>query len=293
MRAELRNVTKRFGAVAALRDVSIDLPAGSRTALIGPNGAGKSTLTRILMGMLACTGEVLLDGRSPYRDRAELAHRLAYVPQVAPLLGATVGELVRTVAQLRRIPVERFADSARGFGIELSQVRGRPLRGLSGGMRQKLLLALALSTDASLFLLDEPTASLDVASRRRFFERVADLPEAPTIVLSSHRLEEIRHLVDRVLVLDAGSVTFDGDAAEYLRTAGTGILEVKSDSRRAIAWLADRGFTSGTAGWWSFHIRNGHRIELVTELLAELGDDLADLVVRDVEHLPNLQERLP
>lgn len=222
MRVELRDVSKKFGPVAALRGVTLELPSGSRTALIGPNGAGKSTLTRIVMGMLACEGEVLVDGCSPFADRARLAHRLAYVPQVAPQLGATVGELVRTVALLREIPFHHFAATAGELGLDLESVRRRPLRGLSGGMRQKLLLALALTTAASLLILDEPTASLDVDSRHRFFELVAELPQAPSILLCSHRLEEIRNLVDRVVVLEDGRVVHDGDADVWARQLRSG-----------------------------------------------------------------------
>jgi len=232
VRVELRDVSKSFGSVTALRSVTLDLPSGSRTALIGPNGAGKSTLTRIVMGMLACEGVVLVDGRSPFRKRIELAHRLAYVPQVAPQLGATVGELVRTVARLRDIPVERFAALSQELGLDLESVRRRPLRGLSGGMRQKLLLALALATEASLLILDEPTASLDVQSRHRFFELVAELPNDPSIVLCSHRLEEINNLVDRVVVLEDGRVVRDGDAR-----------------------------------LWASQIRNGRRAEMLSEML--------------------------
>jgi ABC-type multidrug transport system ATPase subunit len=91
VRVELKGVTKRFGAVRALRDVSFELPPGGRCALIGPNGAGKSTLTRIVMGMLAHDGEVLVDGRSPFTDRAQLAQRMAYVPRWRASSASTSG----------------------------------------------------------------------------------------------------------------------------------------------------------------------------------------------------------
>ena len=81
MRIELREVTKRFRGVHALRGVNLEVPAGRRVALVGPNGSGKSTLTRAVMGLLAVEGRVLLDGRSPFADRVAVASRLAYVPQ--------------------------------------------------------------------------------------------------------------------------------------------------------------------------------------------------------------------
>ena len=286
MRVELRSVTRRFGPVAALRDLTVTLPQGGRTALIGPNGAGKSTLTRVVMGMLACEGEVLVDGRSPFRERAQLAQRLAYVPQVAPPLGATVGDLVRAIAVLRGIDGARIAALAAELKLDLAAVRRRPVRHLSGGMRQKLLLALALASGAELLILDEPTASLDVDSRRRFFELVGELPGAPSILLCSHRLEEIRHLVDRVLELGDGALVYDGDATAYLQSCGRGVMEVRAESERAVEWLTARGFQRATArGWWTQSIHNGQRVELLSAMFSAVGTELTDVVVRDIERL--------
>jgi len=285
VRVELEAVRKCFGSVVALREVSWTLASGSRCALIGPNGAGKSTLTRVLMGMLGCDGTVSLDGRSPFLERRELSHRIAYVPQVAPQLGATVAELVRTVARLRGIPVGRFTELAEQLELDISAVRRRSLRDLSGGMRQKLLLALALATEASLLILDEPTASLDPGARRRFFELVGELPHEPTIVLCSHRLEELRHLVDRVLVLEDGAVSYDGGAAEYLRRTALGVLEVMADGARANRWLEDRGFRRGASGWWTHAVQNGRRVGLLNETLEALGGDIVDVLVREDERL--------
>lgn len=283
MRVEARNVTKTFGRIEALRDVSFDLQSGERVALIGPNGAGKSTLTRSLMGMLSFEGTVLLDGLSPASDRMKLAHRMAYVPQIAPRLAATVEEVVAAASQLRGLTPSSILEVASRLGLDVESKRHESSRNLSGGMRQKLLLALALSTDADLLILDEPTASLDVESRQSFFDIVNGLERKPTLLLCSHRIEELRHLVDKVLVLDEGRLVFFGPATDYLGRFAGGVLEVRATSTSHDEWLEQMGFRRRRTGWWTLWVQNGRRSELVREISSRLGDDIADIVVRDLE----------
>ncbi len=291
MRIELRDVVKRFGKTEALRKVSFELPQGGRMALIGPNGAGKSTVTRIIMGMLSYEGDVLLDGHTPLENRVQLAQRLAYVPQIAPRLAAPVGELVGTVARLRGIDPAAITAVAHELQLDLDATRRRAIRDLSGGMRQKLLLALALSTEASLFVLDEPTASLDTKSRQRFFHLLEELPGNPSVLLCSHRLEEIRHLVDRVLVLEDGRVVHQGDAAEYLRRHGEGVLEVMVADDTSADWLTEHGFRRGASGWWAAETMNGDRLRLLGRVVTELGPGLRDVVLRDTERVSDEKEQ--
>ncbi len=283
MHVELAQVGKRFGSMHALQDVSLQLPAGSRTALIGPNGSGKSTLTRIIMGMLTCTGEVRVGDLSPFKDRVQLLRQLAYVPQIAPRLAATVQEVVRAVAQLRQLEVEKIREVADALGLDLTATRRQQFRNLSGGMRQKLLLALALSADVSLLILDEPTASLDAGSRQRFFQMIEDLPNKPTLLLCSHRLEEIRHLVKRVLVLEEGRLSFDGEANAWLRRCASSVLEIQVEEESAADWLADKGFQRGLTGWWTMSVLNGQRVPMLNEITSTLGARICDILVRDQE----------
>jgi ABC-2 type transport system ATP-binding protein len=226
MRIELRGVRKRFGHAEALRGLDLTLPAGTRAALIGPNGSGKSTLIRSLLGLLACEGEVRLDGRSPFADRLQTARRLAYVPQIAPQLSATVDEVIRTVALTRDLDPARIDVLARRLDLDVSAIRTRPFRNLSGGMKQKLLIAAAFAADASLLVLDEPTASLDARARERFFELCAEIPSETTVLLCSHRLEELHQLAGHVVALEEGLVTYDGPSREFLATPGRKVLEL-------------------------------------------------------------------
>jgi ABC-type hemin transport system ATPase subunit len=145
MHLSISDARKSFGRVQALRGVDLDIPSGGRVALVGPNGSGKSTLIRALLGLVECEGRVRLDGRSPWEDRVALARRLAYVPQLAPSLGATVAEVVALVTATRGLSAGAVARVAAELELDVAEVARRPFRNLSGGMKQKLLLALALA----------------------------------------------------------------------------------------------------------------------------------------------------
>ncbi len=217
MRIEIIQATKRFGKIHALRGVDLVVPQGRRLALVGPNGSGKSTLIRALLGLIDCGGSVLLGGRSPYDDRVEIARQLAYVPQVAPALGATVREVVQLVTLTRGLKVEAVRATARTLELDLDAINAQPFRNLSGGMKQKLLLAIAFAAQPKLLVMDEPTASLDAHAREQFFGLCAGLSSEVTLVLCSHRAEELRHLAEHVVAMEEGRVTFDGPASEFLR----------------------------------------------------------------------------
>lgn len=217
MQISLRAVGRSFGPSRALQSLTLEIPSGTRLALVGPNGSGKSTLTRILMGMLTCEGDVRLDGLDPYSARRSLAHALAYVPQVPPSMGATVGELMGVISQLRHLDAARLAQTASRMQLELEPLLDRPFRHLSGGMKQKLMLTLAFCSGASLYVLDEPTASLDTRAREHFHALFQELPSAATVLLCSHRLEELGQLVDQVLVLEEGRLAFWGSVSDWQR----------------------------------------------------------------------------
>lgn len=215
MRIEVRAARKHFGKAEVLKGIDLDVPAGRRLALVGPNGSGKSTLIRALLGLIDCEGQVLLDGRSPFEDRIEVAKRLAYVPQVAPSLGASVRELVQLVCITRGLQSDEVARRCAQLNLSLEQVAKVPFRNLSGGMKQKLLLGIAFAANPTLLVMDEPTASLDEHTRRRFFDLCEALPQPVTMVLCSHRLEEIARLTSHVVALDEGRVAYDGAAESY------------------------------------------------------------------------------
>jgi len=285
MRVEAEALTKRFGRVVALEQVSFAIPSGLRVALIGPNGSGKSTLNRVLLGLLSFDGGVRLDGVSPLDETARGARRVAYVPQVPPNLALPVGELVAALAALRRTPATAVQKLAAELGLDLEAVARRPFRALSGGMKQKLLIALALAAEASLLVLDEPTGSLDAHSRELFFSLFERVVPDVTVVLCSHRLEEVRQLVEHVILLEEGRLLYDGPATDFLESSTTSLVEVRVAGERAAAWLEQRGFRSRTGDWWMRTVTHAEKLALLPDLAEALRGDLRDVNIRDLEAL--------
>ncbi len=203
------NVSKRFGKVLALDAVSLEIKPGERVALVGTNGSGKTTLLRALCGLLRVEGKVTLYGCDVQREPEVALRSLACMPQVAPPLEVPVNELVTAVCTLRSRPVSRCAERAERLGLDLNAVAKTRVRDLSGGMKQKLLAALVLTAEAPVLVCDEPTANLDAAARAVFFQEVLARPGNSTLVLCSHRVDEVRHLVQRVVQLDEGRVVQD------------------------------------------------------------------------------------
>jgi ABC-2 type transport system ATP-binding protein len=279
MRIELEHVAKSFGKVVALRDINLAITSGAKVALIGPNGSGKTTLIRVLLGLVEHRGRVALAGG---RSRAELARRIAYVPQVAPHMAVPVGDLVRAVCELRDLDRSAVVHAAARLDLTLADISRREFRALSGGSKQKLLIALALAARPELVILDEPTASLDAEARGRFLGLQRELIADATLILCSHRIEEIRSLVDHVVALDEGQLTYDGGAADYLaRRVGT-LLELRYRGSDP-TWLVARGFAPGADGWWSKSVDRDAKLSLVPAAIDALSSDLADLTVRDVD----------
>lgn len=284
MQVELDRVHKRFGALEALRDVSLTLETGHAVALVGPNGSGKSTLTRAVMGLIDHHGAIRFDGR-PRRHSPGLSLRVAYVPQIAPQIAAPVAELVRTVCATRAIDPREVAAVTRALDLDLDRIARQGFRTLSGGMKQKLLIALALAPGVDLLLMDEPTASLDAAARGRFFEVFAERRRGATLVLTSHRLEEIRHLVDDVVALRDGAVTYHGRADAFLAGHEQSVIELYADAGEHAPWLHELGFVPGAAGWWVKVVGRDEKLRTLPALFARLNGRVANVVVRDFERL--------
>ena len=282
MRIEVRGLTKRFGAVTALRDLCFEVPAGRRVAIVGPNGSGKSTLNRVLLGLLSYEGEARIAGRDAFTERAAIAARLAYVPQLAPALAVPAGEWIRAVLRLRGLAPQGLEKLAARLELPLDAIARRPLRALSGGTRQKLLVALALAAEPSLLILDEPTGSLDPESRERVLGLVDALPRETTVVLCSHRLAEIRVLVDEVIALAEGALASRTPIADWVEASLVNVIEVAAHPR-AGAWLEARGFRRGATGAWRRPAAREEKLGLLAVLSAELGGDLLDVTVRELD----------
>ncbi|MDQ7858375.1 MAG: ABC transporter ATP-binding protein [Armatimonadota bacterium] len=207
----MAGLSKRFGRVAALADVSTEIPAGGFALLLGANGAGKTTLLRCVLGLHAYEGTVRVGGHDVARDGRAARALVGYVPQRPALPGElTCAEVLDLFARLRgRSPRYEWLDR-----VGLAESASTPARVLSGGMRQRLALAAAMQGDPPVLLFDEPAASLDVAARRALHRDLAALSEAGrTVVLSTHLAAEPLAAATRALVLDRGRLVYDGAPA--------------------------------------------------------------------------------
>lgn len=206
---DIQHVTKRFGRVTALDDASLAIEPGERIALVGSNGSGKTTLLRALLGLIRVQGSVRIAGIDVAIQPQLALRELAYVPQIAPPLEAPVREVMIAFAALRGIEVSAIAQRAHKLDLELARVLSTRFRDLSGGMRQKLLAAMALSVQPRFLICDEPTANLDPTARAAFLAELDDLPPGAIVVVCSHREEDVQQLVRRVVSLRDGRIERD------------------------------------------------------------------------------------
>ncbi|MCP5060524.1 MAG: ABC transporter ATP-binding protein [bacterium] len=214
MTIQAKHVTKRFDKAAVLDDLSLDISAGDRIALVGANGAGKTTLVRCLLGEYRYEGEISIGGLEPRKDRREVLRRVGFVPQLPPPLRMTARHLIDFTARIAGCDAGRIDDTTARLGLDLASLAGRPFVKLSGGQKQKLLIACALGRPCDLLFLDEPAANLDPDARSVFFSLLEERVGHATMLVSSHRLDEVAPLVGRVVELDLGKVVLDDRVAD-------------------------------------------------------------------------------
>jgi len=216
-----QNVVKNFRRARVLDGISLDIELGERVALIGSNGAGKTTLIRCLLGEYTHDGTVTIDGLDPRGNRTAVLGTIGFVPQLPPPLKMPVGQLIDFSAALCGTDPQRIHDIARRLGLEVEGIVSRQFVRLSGGMKQKLLIAVALGRDARVLVLDEPAANLDPAARKIFFDLLAERQYDATMLISSHRLDEVSSLVNRVIEMDMGKVVLDDRVADDVSLSDT------------------------------------------------------------------------
>ena len=205
----LQGVSKSFRRTTVLQELDLEIKTGDRVALIGSNGAGKTTLIRCLLGEYSCDGEITLDGKSPRKERKEVLSRIGFVPQLPPPLKMPVQQLLDFSASVCGCSTEEMASVAEQLGLGLDTIKKRPFVKLSGGQKQKLLIAIALGRPTNLLIMDEPAANLDPEARHILFSMLEKKRKETAMLISSHRLDEVASLVNRVIELDRGKVILD------------------------------------------------------------------------------------
>ncbi|MDP6786389.1 MAG: ABC transporter ATP-binding protein [Rhodospirillales bacterium] len=214
----LSGLTKRFGPVTAVEDVSLSIKRGEVLGFLGPNGAGKSTTMRMVTGFVAPSeGTVTVCGFDVSRDPLEAQKRIGYMPEGAPLYGdITPLAFLRFIAGIRGFrgqERDRRVDAAIDK-LELKEVLHRPIETLSKGYKRRTGLAQSLLHDPDILILDEPTDGLDPNQKHQVRELIRNMSTEKAIVISTHILEEVGAVCTRAVVIARGRVVFDGTPVE-------------------------------------------------------------------------------
>ena len=226
----VRNLRKSFGAVKAVNGVSFEARDGEITGLLGPNGAGKTTTLRMLYSLLPPdAGEIRIDGLDPTRDAMEIKRTLGVVPDSRGLYSRLTAR--ENIAYFGELPGMSRADIAARIDelvrtLDMSDFIERRTEGFSQGQRVKVAIARSMIHGPQTVLMDEPSNGLDVMSTRALREYVRGLRrEGRSVVLSTHIMQEVAALCDRIVIIAKGEVAADGTADELLARSGCDTLE--------------------------------------------------------------------
>ncbi|MDY0162918.1 ABC transporter ATP-binding protein [Desulfobotulus sp.] len=272
---EVRNLVKHFGRVEAVRGIDFAIQPGTCFGLLGPNGAGKTTTIEVIEGILSPTsGEILYKGRP--RGRAFREEVGIQLQSTELLVLQTVRETLEVFRNLyrRRAPLEELIHTC-----QIQDILDKDNARISGGQKQRLLLAMALANDPDLIFLDEPTTGLDPQARRHLWEIVGRIKRlGKTLVLTTHYMEEAEILCDEIAIVDAGRIIAMGSPRDLLATHGDGaVISLGADALKgrmpeAFPW----SLRQSEAGL-SIHTRDAGE---TLKALVALGADLDHLSVR-------------
>jgi ABC-2 type transport system ATP-binding protein len=219
---EVQGLTKRYGPVEAVKDVSFTVGRDQVLGFLGPNGAGKTTIMKILTGYHYPTaGTARIDGIPVQEDPVEVKKRIGYLPESAPLYGdLTITEYLDFIARFRLIGAEgrkkAIEESIAACGLE--EARRKRIETLSKGYRQRTALAQAILHDPPILILDEPTTGLDPNQIIEIRALIRELGKRKTVILSTHILQEVEAVCSQVLIINAGSIAAQGKPEEIAGT---------------------------------------------------------------------------
>ena len=242
------NLSKRFGNIEAVKNLSLEIHAGEIFGFLGPNGAGKTTSINMICGLMAPdSGEVLIHGKS-IRGDGGITRRVGVCPQEIILWERlTCFEQLQFIGEMYGLPGKAARSRSEELlkEMNLEEKRNAQARTLSGGMQRRLNLIMALVHDPEIVILDEPEAGLDPQSRVRVRQYIQSLARRKTVILTTHNMDEADRVADRVAIIDHGELLRMGTPAELKRTIGEGdVVEIRlagEASQRESALAAVRG----------------------------------------------------
>ena len=207
---KIKNLTKTFGVQNSLDNISLELNKGDSVIIMGQNGAGKTTLIRSILGQyIPSSGTIEVAGNNPFKNRVDTISKVGFVPQLPPPIKLTVEELINFAIHSSNISKKSVVELCLKMDLDLNEHMKKVFFKLSGGMKQKLLIAIAIAKNPEIFIFDEPTANLDPKGRENFYEIMKEYNKNRLIIFISHRIEEVSNLVNRKIELDLGKVILD------------------------------------------------------------------------------------
>ncbi len=241
---EVRDLTKTYGGITAIKSLNFSVKKGEVVGFLGPNGAGKSTTMKIITGFMApSSGKAMVAGYDVFENPLEVKSRIGYLPEVPPVYtDMYVTDYLRYVAQLKGVEKSKIAKNIDN-AIEktnLGSVKKRLIGHLSKGFRQRVGIAQALVSDPAVLILDEPTVGLDPKQVSEIRDLIKELKGQHTIILSTHILPEVQATCERIIIIHQGQIVAQ-DTIEHLteRAAGAGkvFLKVRKPSELVVAAL--------------------------------------------------------
>jgi len=207
---KVNNLTKKFGDNISLDSINCEFNKNESIALMGANGAGKTTLVRSIMGYYhPDAGEVLINGLDPIKERVKVLSNISFVPQLPPPIKLSIDELISYVETSSNVDKELILHYANEMKLDAKSNMNKSFFKLSGGMKQKLLIAISLAKKSDIIIYDEPTANLDPDARDDFYRLLKQNEDEKVLLFVTHRIEEVKDLVNRQIYMDLGKITKD------------------------------------------------------------------------------------
>jgi len=234
----VNSISKNFGKLKAVDDLTFDVNEGEIVGLLGPNGAGKSTTMRVMSGFLSPDkGDVIVDGFSVTKSPVEVKKMLGYLPENNPLYkDMLVSDLLDYSAKIKGVTAAQKQEMMDFVvnSVNIAEVYYRPISELSKGFKQRVGIALALLNRPKVLIMDEPTEGLDPNQRAEIRKLIKDLSKEHTIIISTHVMQEVEALCTRMVIINAGKKVLDGNVNELINNVkDERIISVKLEGSNA------------------------------------------------------------
>lgn len=268
MKIDINNITMIYpSGKKALHDITVSLESPGFIGILGPNGAGKTTLMKLLIaGLIPTKGEIRLDGKPLLSQETRLKSQLGYLPQSFGLYDElTVWQFLDYMAALKGVKGKKFVDEAIDR-TSLTEQRKTRIRNLSGGQRQRVGIAQALLGDPQLIILDEPTVGLDPEERVKFRNIFSEMAQNKIVLLSTHIVEDVQAVCNRVLVIYGGLVFYDGAPSALIYEAAGHVGTYISQPGESVP--------EGCRIVSKVNVPDGIRCRVVAEKLPELAESV-------------------